>query len=255
MVTQEESVDTVMDVIPTIFSVFKDTKEPKFWDAAAKVFLALASTGGGPDDKVHKISLYVTSALGHSNWRARILGLNVLLGLNDQEIFESEFNNCRPTVLEFVESADLDVRLLAIRVAGSFNVLDPGDDEKLHAATQKAWREVLTDIKSTSPSVIASEKLSELADYVDVFVDQQFTDVIPLITAALKDEREGIALSYLRALLKLAADYRFREALVQVVPRITALLSNKKSDTQIRLETLKTVLKLAEYRDIMYCLV
>lgn len=106
-------------------------------------------------------------------------------------------------------------------------MLDPGDEEKLHAATQKAWREVLTDIKSTSPSVIASEKLSELADYgcsssslspavhiltrihffvVDVFVDQQFTDVIPLITAALKDEREGIALSYLRALLKLAAD-------------------------------------------------
>ncbi|KAJ7349845.1 armadillo-type protein [Mycena albidolilacea] len=151
-----------------VTQVFKDTKETKFWDAAAKVFLALASTGGGPNDKMHKIS--------------------------------------SPTVLEFVESADLDVRLLAIRVAGSFNVLDPGDDEKLHAATQKAWREVLTDIKSTSPSVIASEKLSELADYVDVFVDQQFTDVIPLITAALKDEREGIALSYLRAMLKLAAD-------------------------------------------------
>jgi hypothetical protein len=44
-------------------------------------------------------------------------------------------------------------------------VLDPGDEEKLHAATQKAWREVLTDIKSTSPSVVASEKLSKLADY------------------------------------------------------------------------------------------
>jgi hypothetical protein len=41
----EESVDTAMDVIPTMFSVFKDTKEPEFWDAAAKVFLALSSTG------------------------------------------------------------------------------------------------------------------------------------------------------------------------------------------------------------------
>jgi hypothetical protein len=106
-------------------------------------------------------------------------------------------------------------------------VLYPGDVEKLQAATQKAWREVLTNIKATSPSVIASEKLSKLAYYgssssslslavhiltqihffvVHVFVDQQFTDVIPLITAALKDEHQGIALSYLRTLLKLAAD-------------------------------------------------
>ncbi|KAJ7724587.1 hypothetical protein B0H14DRAFT_2641495 [Mycena olivaceomarginata] len=123
------------------------------------------------------------------------------------EIFESEFNNCRSTVIELVESADLDACLLAIRVAGSFNVLYPGDVEKLQAATQKAWREVLTNIKATSPSVIASEKLSKLAYYVHVFVDQQFTDVIPLITAALKDEHQGIALSYLRTLLKLAADY------------------------------------------------
>ncbi|KAJ7793355.1 hypothetical protein B0H14DRAFT_3498216 [Mycena olivaceomarginata] len=36
--------------------------------------------------------------------------------------------------------------------------------------------------------------------------EEQFTDVVPLITTALKDEHQGIALSYLRALLKLAAD-------------------------------------------------
>ncbi|KAJ7027004.1 armadillo-type protein [Mycena alexandri] len=41
----KQSVGAVVNVIPTIFSLFERTKEQRFWDAAAEVLLSLASIG------------------------------------------------------------------------------------------------------------------------------------------------------------------------------------------------------------------
>ncbi|KAJ7464034.1 armadillo-type protein [Mycena latifolia] len=148
-----------------VTQVFKDIKEQEFWDAAARVFLALARL---------VLSIFTEVAA---------------------EIPKFEVDHYKPSVLELLDSVDLDVRLPAIRVAVSFNALEPKAKDKLHATIRKTWCDVLTDIKSTNPSVVAYKKLGQLADHVDVFVDEQFTDVIPPIVASLKDERQGIAVS------------------------------------------------------------
>jgi hypothetical protein len=45
---------------------------------------------------------------------------------------------------------------------------------------------------------------------------------------------------------------KFRESLAPAVPKMTALLSNKRSDTQILLEVLSNLLKLAKYRNFLF---
>ncbi|KAJ6469848.1 armadillo-type protein [Mycena sanguinolenta] len=245
LVTQyRESVDQVVDAVSTLFSVIKDTEEPQFWDATAKVFVALVSLGSDPNDNVHKfVSSCVNAALDDSNRHARMLGLLVMESIQ-QGIAGFEVKDCKQSVLEWVDSPDLDVRLSAISVAASLDALDAPDRAKLHAATQKTWRE-LTDI--ANPSLVELEKLSKIADHADVFINEQSTDIISPLTAALKDESEEIALSCLGAIFKLASEYKFRATLVQVVPRITALLSNRKSDTQFRVGVLECLLKLANH--------
>ncbi|KAF7333292.1 hypothetical protein MSAN_02424100 [Mycena sanguinolenta] len=241
LVTQDkESVNQVVAAVSTLFTVIKDTEEPQFWDATAKVFVALASLGSDPNDNVHKfVSSCVTSALDDSNRHSQHVSLTVDVGITAFEV-----DDCRQITLEWVDLPDLDVRLSAIRVAASLNALETRDRDKLHVATQKTWRE-LTDI--TNSSEVGLEKLNKIADHVDVFIKVQFTDVIPPITAALKDQSDEIALSCLRAISRMASEYKFRATLVQVVPKITALLSNRKSDPSTRVGVLQYLLELANY--------
>ncbi|KAJ6469965.1 armadillo-type protein [Mycena sanguinolenta] len=255
MVTRDkESASDVVKIVSRVFVVLKDTEEPQFWDATARVFLALASLGEDLKDNVHKIvSACVTSALEETHRHARVWGLLTMESIAEQ-IPGFKFDDCRPTVLELLDSEDLDVRLATIRVVSSWsplssnlfewNVLDPGGEERLHTVTQTAWLEILTDLKSTNPTGGAFEKLCTLADYVDVFAH---ADTMPAIIAALQGPR---ALPCLRAVSKLAAQYRFRDALVPIVPKVTAMLSNRNSDAEIRLEVLENLRQVAEYRKL-----
>ncbi|KAJ6469874.1 armadillo-type protein [Mycena sanguinolenta] len=249
-----ESVDIVVQTMTTVFSDFEDTTEPQFWNAATQVVLALADLGTGPDDKIRNfVSSSVTSALTHSNWRARLLGLSVL-GSLDREVFQLQFQTARPVVIKLVESADLDVRLSTIRVAGPLiGELDPDEEhvEIFRAAMQQSWREIVVEMKSPNQSAVGFERLSELSD--NYFFDGQFTDLIPLIVTALKGQHQTA--TWLHVVSKLAAarasyDFNLRNALVQVVPGMVALLSNRNTDTQIRLEVLKNLRGLAEYRKL-----
>ncbi|KAJ6452911.1 armadillo-type protein [Mycena sanguinolenta] len=167
----EGSVDKVVEGIRTLFSDFKDSPESQFWDAATRVFSALASRG-----VQETVSSYVTSALGHSNWRTQISGMSVL-ELIEQENFGFQFDGFRPLVIKLVESSDLDVSLAAIRIAGnSLNMLpDFLTYHKVDAAIQKTMREVLGNIKSTDPS----KALEQLTQFVhdskrNVHYGQQF---------------------------------------------------------------------------------
>ncbi|KAF7357065.1 hypothetical protein MSAN_01300400 [Mycena sanguinolenta] len=204
VVTQDrESAKKVADVIPSIFSVFKDT-DTQFWDAATKVLLALAGLGREPNDEIHGIILScVKSALEHSNWRARVLGLSILRSI-DRGLL-AEF---RTRDLVLAEATDLvEVCLPAIRVTGSLE-LDCEDVIEMNDAARKIWSEVLSGMKSTNGNMIvdALKKLSKIADYVDVFDDEDLTDVIPLLNTALKTQSPGIAVPCLRAISRLAAE-------------------------------------------------
>ncbi|KAJ6467273.1 armadillo-type protein, partial [Mycena sanguinolenta] len=249
-----ESVDIVVQTMTTVFSDFEETAEPQFWDAATEVLLALADLGTGLDDKARNfVSSSVTSALTHSNWRARLLGLSVL-GSLDREVFPFQFQTARPVVIKLVESADLDVRLSTIRVAGPLiDELDLDEEhmEIFRAAMQQSWRDIVVDMKSPNPSAVGFERLSELSD--NDFFDGQFTDLIPLIVTALKGQHQPA--TWLHLLSKLAAarasyDFNLRNALVQVVPGMIAFLSNRKTDTQIRLEVLENLREFTEYRKL-----
>ncbi|KAJ6452939.1 hypothetical protein C8R45DRAFT_1039875 [Mycena sanguinolenta] len=167
-----------------------------------------------------------------------------------------EVNDCRQSALEWVDLPDLDVRLSAIRVAASLNALDARNRDKLHAATQKTWRE-LTDI--TNSSVVGLEKLNKMADYVDVFINGQSTDVIPPITAALKDQSEEIALSCLRAIFKLASEcwypltFRFvcpltkTQFRVKIQEQVSAIIPVLKDrDSKVRTAGLQILSKLVQ---------
>ncbi|KAJ6469916.1 armadillo-type protein [Mycena sanguinolenta] len=244
IVQDDQSADKVAEGIRTMFSVFKDTRGPHFWDAATKVFSALASLGGFNASVHETVSSYITSALQHTNnWSAQLSGISVL-ELVERVSIENlgfPFDTFRPLVMKLVEFSDLDVdvdvRLAAIRLAGSsLNMMpDFPTFHKLQDATQTALDEVLADIKSPSPN-IALERLAQFADdhFLGPFViEDRVIDILPVIGAALKDQ------------------HIFRDSLVPLVPRITGLLSNKKTPADMRLEVLENLFKLAEYRDII----
>ncbi|KAJ7745286.1 armadillo-type protein [Mycena metata] len=244
----QESVDVVVNVIPKVLSLFKHTRNRNFWDAAAQVLLSLAKIGGY-DEEVYNTIL---SALQDSNPGAQILGLNVLAGVIGQHLVVPATNSAFDYVLKSLNSVDLDVRLLALHVAVLFRARipsalshDPGED--MDTAIETEWADIViaigSKLKPISDTVV--EKVGKLADYVDVFGTEKFTNIIPLMVDVFKNEPPGIITS-LRALSKLAAYSTFHEALLRVVPRITALLSNKRSDTRLRLEALQNLLILAE---------
>ncbi|KAJ6469888.1 armadillo-type protein [Mycena sanguinolenta] len=240
----EESVETVMNIISRLLLVIKDIhlEEPQFWAATAKVFLAIASLGGEPVGNVHTfLTLGVTSALSDSSRYARILGLMVMESIG-QEIPEFKFDDCRPLVLKLLESEDFDIRLPAIRVADLFKFAVPGPREEgeLHTAILNTWLQTVEHLKSPNPTAGVFEKMCKFAPYVDVFGS---IHTIPAIVAALRGQ---YAIPVLRAISELAHS-ELGDALVPVVPKITAMLTSKNSDTQIRLEVLENLLRFADH--------
>ncbi|KAJ7798930.1 armadillo-type protein, partial [Mycena olivaceomarginata] len=262
--------EAVIDAIPIIFSVFTDAKDEKCRAAAAQVVLGLARQGChallqvGNDLRIltrapssqHPFP-FLTSALMHENWHVRVSGLNALADLIKQGTLEAEISNNIPLVLDLLEHPEEDVRVSAIRVTVSLgeSQMELKDKAKLNVAIQGVWRKAFHELenappKNTNPSiyVAALEKLAKLADYDWLLEDTQFDNVVPPIIAAVKDQSRSIQLSGLRALSKLADNAKFREILAPTVPKMTALLSNKKSDSHILLEVLGNLLKLAKYQ-------
>ncbi|KAJ7910519.1 armadillo-type protein [Mycena leptocephala] len=246
--------EAVMDAIPIISSVFTDTKEEDCRTAAAQVVLGLASQG----TPVHNAILtFLASAFIHVDWRVRVSGLNVLSDLIKQGTPAAEISNNIPLILALLEDPEEDVRISAIRVTASLDEsqMELQDKAKLNVAIQGVWGKTFGELenarpKNTDPNiyVAALEKLAKLADCDWLPEDTQFASVVPPIIAAVKDQSRSIQLSGLRTLSKLANNAKFRESLAPVVSKLTALLSNKKSDTQILLEVLGNFLKLAKYQ-------
>ncbi|KAJ6469912.1 armadillo-type protein [Mycena sanguinolenta] len=199
-----ESVDIVVQTMTTVFSDFEDTTEPQFWDAATEFLLALAGLGSAREG-VDAFQL-ARSPVG-------VVCVGVTLSPNtvftillifSAEAFQLQFQTARPIVIKLVESADLDVRLSAIRVAGPLvDELDLDEEhmEIFSAAMQQFWRDIVVDMKSPNPSAVGFERLSELSD--NDFFDGQFTDLIPLIVTALKGQHQTA--TWLHLLSKLAA--------------------------------------------------
>ncbi|KAJ7715891.1 armadillo-type protein [Mycena metata] len=250
------SVDAVVNVIPAILSRFERTREQSFWDAATQVLLVLAGIEGR-DNKIHNtVVSSVIWAVQDSNPGAQILGLTVLAGVGDQDVFKLKIGDHEPRVLELLHSGDLDVRPSALCVvAALFPDLHFKATETVQAAIETAWQEVSTDL-SGNPSVVALERLAKLSGYVDVFRDEQIVNILPTIIAGLKDHPPTIVTSCLHAfskvavelLPKLAADARFHDALPRVVPKIMALWSTKRSDTQLRFEILQNLFIFAKHQ-------
>ncbi|KAF7345811.1 hypothetical protein MVEN_01602300 [Mycena venus] len=255
-ITQGQSVDAVAAGIFPIFSfsedndqqrdaysVFKDIKEQEFWDAAARAYNAVFSR--------------VSSALEHPNPRARVSGLNALLALVDQvnkegmtvydgEIIGPKFHD-RPTVLRLLHDEDLDVRVSAIHLAVLFVGLEKKAEKNLNEAIKMAWEKAMTDVRHPNPSAASFEKLTKLAHYVHVIDEKSVPAAIPYILDAIQNKSRTLVIPGLCTLSKLAANENFHESLVEVVRKITGLLTNKKSNMEIRVEVLQTLLTLAEY--------
>ncbi|KAJ6572193.1 armadillo-type protein [Mycena capillaripes] len=246
-------VETAMDAIPIIFSVFMDAQDEECRAAAAQVILGLASQGKPVYDA---ILAFLASTLIHADWHVCVSGLNVLSDLIKQEILVAEISSNIPLVLSLLEHSEEDVRVSASRVAVSLGESQMELKEKANVAIQGVWSKTFTELenarpKNTDPSIFvaALEKLAKFADYDWLPEDTEFARVVPPIIAAVKDQSRSIQLSGLRALSKLADNAKFRESLGPVVPKMTPLLlSNKRSDTQILLEVLGNFLKFAQHQ-------
>ncbi|KAF8179305.1 armadillo-type protein [Mycena galopus ATCC 62051] len=250
IITKEDGVDAVVEAIPTLRPFLTNPKEKELRDGAVAVLVALARLGL-PDETISNVlSSCIVPTMMDDNPRVCSTGLDVFagehLGIRGHEITENE-----PRIHEMLTLRDLDVRLSAVHATIALGDLGESEEKQLLAAIKIAWPTIFARINGSISSVTAFEKLGRLAAdcvlLVDVLSDEQFTDIVPSIVGAIKDQNRT-SIFGLHALLnsKLAANYTFCDGLVQVVPKMATSLLNKKNDTQT-LGILENMLKLAQY--------
>ncbi|KAJ6544971.1 hypothetical protein DFH09DRAFT_1172373, partial [Mycena vulgaris] len=145
--------------------------------------------------------------------------------------------NLISTIQKSLEHPEEDLCIAAAHMTnGAINV----DDIIRHA-----WTKVLAhlDVFNIERYLAAFDKIPKLAEFVGLLDNSQFSRVESAITTALKDHRRTLHLSGLHVLSQLASNDRHFS---HIVPKVTALLSSKHSDT--RVEVLNTLLRLAEYK-------
>ncbi|KAJ7189924.1 armadillo-type protein [Mycena pura] len=271
------SVETVMDVVPVLCSVFTDTEDEECWSAAAQVALRLASQGTPVDNKILTI---LTSALQHENWHVCVAGLNILSDLIKQEPLAAEiFRNIPlPMISSLLEHSEKNVRVSAMHLIVSLgeSQVEPEAKATLCAAIQGVWRKTFDDLESARPNntnptrsiyVAALENLTKLADFgtgTDWLPDNtELSRAVGHIIADVKDQTQSNQLRGVRALSKLADNLNgqdmflltivwlsdllanSRESLTCAVPKMTPLLSS--NHTEIQLEVLGIFLKLVQH--------
>ncbi|KAJ6470015.1 armadillo-type protein [Mycena sanguinolenta] len=266
MIAQDdESADKVAEGIRTMFSVFKDTRRSHFWDAATKPPVKSQYSGAQCLRPRDCFVVYYLRVAAHQQLERSAIG-NIGSGINRTrsaaenrftvsclttvsiENLGFQFDTFRPLVMKLVEFSDLDVRLAAIRLAGSsLNMMhDFPTFHKMQDATQTALDEVLAEIKSTSPNT-ALEQLAQFADdhVLGPFViEDRVIDILSVIGAALKDQQYRDIISPFGDSWLKHHVANFRTRIQGEAAAIISVLKDR--DSKIRVAGLGVLLKLVQ---------
>ncbi|KAJ7683658.1 armadillo-type protein [Mycena rosella] len=264
--TKDKCIESITAALPAILSAFMTTEEQHCRDAAAQVFLVLASHATSPETVHTTVLPILLSTLTNDNWHICVAGLNALSEFVQQEALDEQISEDIPSILNLLRHPKDEVRIAATGMAGqsiisvalqniytSTSVLlcgsRPEIRDEVRPVLKNLWDNVLVDFTNSEPitRVAALGKLPKLTEFAALLDNVPFTGFeVPIITA-LKDQNQDLYLLGLSILSKLVDNNRFRERLLGTISKVTALLSNKASHT--RVEVLNNLLKLAEHKD------
>ncbi|KAJ7225037.1 armadillo-type protein [Mycena rebaudengoi] len=243
--------DTITAVLPKIASIFRETDDEDYREAAAQVFVAFAKAS--PATANNFILPLLMPLLNHVNSAVRVAVLNMLSQLGKPGITGNVLDFNSPPVFSLLEDSDDDVCIAAINTAVSLHEQPEllKDDQKFLVAIQRAWKNILADLEKLDPSggKAILEKLPKLGEYVWALDDTQVFRIVNALRHQCQADSAQLQIHGLRTVSKLLDNDMFRDEsrLVNAVPKMKTLLAPKRRG--IRVAVVKNLLKLANYEE------